>query len=84
MTVTLFFILSTPNIQLDKELLGVRMSMLALIVVIVGSNQTIKLTYAASLLNTQREKVRAKTGWLRIRIICPSGATCLTHRLLFQ
>ena len=32
---------------------------------------------AASPPNTSYEGVRAKSGWLGIRIMCPSGATCL-------
>jgi hypothetical protein len=39
--------------------------------------KTIKLVSVASLLSTQHLEDRAKTGWLRIRIMCPSGATCL-------
>ena len=27
--------------------------------------------------NKQHEEARAQTGWLRIRIMCGSGATCL-------
>ena len=39
--------------------------------------KTIKLVSVASLLSTQHLRERAKTGWLRIRIMCPNGATCL-------
>ena len=42
------------------------------------SGQPIKLVFAASPLSTQHEGVRAKTGWLGIRIMCPSGATYLS------
>ena len=45
---------------------------------------TIKLVFVASPLSTQHSGERAKTGWLRIRITCPSGATLSTRRLLFQ
>ena len=38
---------------------------------------TIKLVFAALMLCTQQIRVRAKTGWLGIRKICPSVATCL-------
>ena len=38
--------------------------------------KTLKLVFAASPLSTQHYGKRAKTGWLRIRIICQSGATC--------
>ena len=33
-----------------------------------------KVAFVASLLNTQHEGVRAKTGWLRVRIECLSRA----------
>ena len=39
--------------------------------------KTMKFIAAASLLNTQHSGVKAKTGWLEIRIMCPSGATHL-------
>ena len=39
--------------------------------------KTIKLAFAAYLLGTEHLGIRAKTGWLGIRIMCPSGATCL-------
>jgi hypothetical protein len=35
------------------------------------------LVFVASPLNIQHEGVRVKTGWLGIRIMCTSGATCL-------
>jgi hypothetical protein len=39
-----------------------------------GSNQnTIELVFVASSLSTQHSGERAKTGWLGIRIMCPSG-----------
>ena len=37
----------------------------------------IKLVFVASPLSTQHQGEIAKTGWLGIRIMCPSGATCL-------
>jgi len=40
--------------------------------------KTIKLVFVASPLSTQDEGERAKTGWLGIRIMCLSGATCLS------
>ena len=43
----------------------------------VMSNQKLKLVFAASLLITQHYGERAKTGHLRIRIMCPSVETCL-------
>jgi hypothetical protein len=39
--------------------------------------KTIKLVFAAFPLSTQLYGVRTKIGWLRIRIMCPSGVTCL-------
>jgi hypothetical protein len=42
---------------------------------------TLKLVFVASLLSTQHKGERAKTGWLGIRIMCPSGATCLSAEL---
>jgi hypothetical protein len=31
-----------------------------------------------------KERERAKTGWLGIRIMCPSGATCLSADCCFS
>jgi hypothetical protein len=39
---------------------------------------TIKLVFVASLLSTQHEGERAKTGWFIIRILCLSWATYLS------
>ena len=36
-----------------------------------------RLVFVASPLSTQHNGERAKTGWLGIRIMCTSGATCL-------
>ena len=43
------------------------------------SDQTnaIKLILVASPLSAQHKGERANTSWLGIRIMCPSGATCL-------
>jgi hypothetical protein len=41
-------------------------------------SKTITLVFVASPLSTQHEGERVKTGWLGIRIMCPSGATCLS------
>jgi len=38
--------------------------------------KTIKLLFAAFLLGTHHEGVRANTGWLRMRIMFPNGTTC--------
>jgi hypothetical protein len=49
---------------------------------IVGSSpgrvkpKTVKLVFASSPLSTQQLGERAKTGWLGIRIMYPSGVTC--------
>ena len=44
----------------------------------IGSKQRfIKLVFVASPLNMQPSGVRAQTGWFGIRIMCPSGETCL-------
>ena len=69
-------------ILLTKKLIdGVMASMLASSVVdfVYGRvrPQMIKLAFTATLLSTQYSRVRAKTDWFRIRIMCPSGATCL-------
>ena len=40
-------------------------------------SKTLKLEHAVSPLFTQYYRVRAKTGWLGIRIIFLSGTTCL-------
>ena len=57
---------------------GVMVSVLASSAVDRGFEpKTVKLVFVASLLSTQYEGVRAKRAWLGIRILCPSGATCL-------
>ena len=45
--------------------------------------KTMKLAFAASLLRTQHQGVRANTSWLGVGIACPSGATCLTEDCCF-
>ena len=51
---------------------------------IVGSNpdrvkpKTIQFVYVASPLSTKHSGERADCGWLEIRIMCLSGATCLS------
>jgi hypothetical protein len=44
----------------------------------VRSNKTIQLVFAALSLCMQSSGVRAETGFLRIRFLCPGEATCLT------
>jgi len=57
---------------------------------VVGSNpdrvkpKTIKLAFVACPLSTQHAGERAKTGWLGIRIMCSSGATCLPADCCFS
>jgi hypothetical protein len=46
--------------------------------------KTIKLEYVASPLSTQHYGERAKTGSLRIRIMCPNGATCFPADCCFS
>ena len=46
--------------------------------------KTIKLVFVASPLSTQHQGVREKTGWLGIRIMCASGATCLLAECCFS
>jgi hypothetical protein len=40
------------------------------------------LVFVASPLSTHYQGERTKTGWLGIRIMCPSGATCRNSELL--
>ena len=46
--------------------------------------KTIKLVFVDSPLSTQRSRERTKTGWLGIRIMCPSGSTCLSSDCCFS
>jgi len=46
--------------------------------------KTRKLVFVASPLSTHNLGERAKTGWLGIRIMCPSGATCLPADCCFS
>ena len=46
--------------------------------------KTIKLVFVASPLSTHHSGKRAKTGWLEIRIMCPSGAICLPADCCFN
>ena len=48
----------------------------------LGQTKDYKLVFVASPLSTQHLEERAKTGWLGIRIICPSGATCLLRTVV--
>ena len=46
--------------------------------------RTVKLVLVASPLSMQHQGERAKTGWLGIRLMCPSGATCLPTDCCFS
>jgi hypothetical protein len=43
-----------------------------------------KLAFVASSLSMQHSGERTKTGWLRIIIMCQSGATCLPPNCCFS
>ena len=51
---------------------------------VIFKPKTTKLVFVASPLSTQHYGVKAKTGWLGIRIMCPSGATCLSTDCCFS
>jgi len=46
--------------------------------------KTIKLVCVASPLSTQHKGERTKTGWLGIRIMCPSAAICISGGYCFR
>ena len=46
--------------------------------------KTMKFACSASPLSMQYQGVRAKTGWLKIMIMCPSGVTCLPADCYFS
>jgi len=46
--------------------------------------KTIKLVFVASLLSTHKKGEGAKTGWLGIKIMCPSGAMCISAHCCFS
>ena len=46
--------------------------------------KTITFVFVASPLSTQHKGERAKTSWLGIRIMCPSGETCLPADCCFS
>ena len=45
---------------------------------------TIKRVFVASPISMQHSGERGKIGWLGIRIMCPSGATCLSADNFFS
>ena len=49
-----------------------------------GQTKDYKLVFLASLLSKQHQGENAKTGWLRIRIMCPSGVTRLPADCCFS
>ena len=49
-----------------------------------GQSKDYKLVIVTSPLSTQYKGETAKTGWLGIRIMCPSGATCLPADCCFS
>jgi hypothetical protein len=49
-----------------------------------GQPSTITLVCVASTKSTQHYGERAKTGWLGIRIMCPSGVACLPADCCFS
>ena len=42
------------------------------------SLRTMRLACVASPISTQHQRKRSKTGWIGIRIMCPSGAACIS------
>ena len=50
----------------------------------LSSGQTKDYKIVASPLSTQHLGEREMTGWLGIRIMCPSGATCLPADCCFS
>jgi hypothetical protein len=46
--------------------------------------KTIKLAFAASLLSKQYYGFKTKTCWFGIKIMCPSGTTCLPADCCFS
>ena len=50
----------------------------------VPESKTVKFVIFVSPLITHNFGVRTKTGWLEIRIMCPSGATYLPADMLLQ
>ena len=75
---------STYSLKCPKRIDGVMVSVIASITMdrrfeytVQVKLKTIKLESVASSLSTQHQWERAKTGWLGIRIMCTSRATCL-------
>ena len=48
-----------------------------------GKTKDYKIGISATLISTQHYGVRPNTDWLGIRIMCPSGATCLPKDCCF-
>jgi hypothetical protein len=49
-----------------------------------SSPYRVKFIFVGSLLSMQHSGHRAMTGWLGIRIMCPSGVTCLSVECCFS
>ena len=81
------FLIDYMYLHIFNRINGVMVSVLASSAVDSGfdprSCQT-KLVFVASSLSTQHSGEREKTGWLRIMITCPSGATCLPVECCFS
>jgi hypothetical protein len=75
-----YFVLSLPVSIIYYSIGGAIISLLSSSVVCRGLYRVKLKTIndVASPLSTQHEGERAKTGWFGIRIMCSSGATCLS------
>ena len=49
-----------------------------------GQSKDFKLVFAASPLSTHHYEKKNTTGWLGIRAMCPSAATCLPAECCFS
>ena len=90
MSEVIFSIYQSLTKILMNRIDGIIVSVLASSVIECGfeprlsqTNQS-KLTLAASPLGRQHYWVRTKTGWLKIRMMCPSGATYLLADCCFS
>ena len=75
------FVRIIKSSNLKNRIGGVMVSVLASSVSLrpdLVKPKTIKLVFVTSPLSTQHYGERATTGWTAIRIMCPSGATCLS------
>jgi hypothetical protein len=83
-----FFIIIIIIIIISNRIGGVMVSVLASSAIDHGfesrSGQTKDYEIGISPLSTQQQGERANTGWLGIRIMCPSGVTCLPADCCFS